>query len=79
MRFKLILFFLLFISCNGTEEDLGECYVAPEPDGTCIEIYEPVCACNDLVYSTLAMLRRLVIGYGNLQTLRVVKNVIIKL
>lgn len=20
-------------------------------DGTCIEIYEPVCACNDLVYS----------------------------
>ena len=51
MRFKLILFFLLLISCNGTEEDLGECYVAPEPDGTCIEIYEPVCACNDLVYS----------------------------
>jgi hypothetical protein len=51
MRFKFVLFFLLLISCNGTEEDLGECFVAPEPDGTCIEIYEPVCACNDLVYS----------------------------
>ncbi|MDC1279551.1 hypothetical protein N8Y99_00460 [Flavobacteriaceae bacterium] len=24
--------------------------MSPEPDTVCIEIYEPVCACNNLVY-----------------------------
>ena len=30
---------------------MGQCYVAPDSDAICIEIAEPVCACNDLVYS----------------------------
>ena len=50
MKYKLIIFFLLLISCVDNEEILGQCYVAPDPDAVCIEIAEPVCACNDLVY-----------------------------
>ena len=30
---------------------LGDCFVSPEPDRICTEEYQPVCACNDLVYS----------------------------
>ena len=51
MKFNLIfLMLLLFLSCNGGEDVLGDCYVSPEPEAVCIEIYEPVCACNNLVY-----------------------------
>jgi len=51
MKFNLIfLMLLLFFSCNGGEDVLGDCYVSPEPEAVCIEIYEPVCACNNLVY-----------------------------
>ena len=46
------MFFLLLISCVSDEDILGQCVVSPDPDyAVCIEIYEPVCACNDLVYS----------------------------
>jgi hypothetical protein len=41
----------MFISCNNSEEVLGDCYVSPEPDVICIEIYEPLWACNNMVYS----------------------------
>ena len=51
MKYKLIIIFLLLISCVDSEEVLGQCYVAPDPDAVCIEIAEPVYACNDLVYS----------------------------
>ena len=52
MRFNLIfLMLLLFFSCSGDEVVLGDCYVSPEPDAVCIETYEPVCACNNFVYS----------------------------
>jgi hypothetical protein len=51
MKFRLIIFFLLLISCVDDEDILGQCVVSPDPDAVCIEIVEPVCACNDLVYS----------------------------
>ena len=51
MKFRLIMFFLLLISCVSDEDILGQCVASPDPDAVCIEIYEPVCACNDLVYS----------------------------
>ena len=51
MKFRLIIFFLLLISCVDDEDILGHCVVSPDPDAVCIEIVEPVCACNDLVYS----------------------------
>ena len=51
MKSNLIfLMLIMFISCNDSEEALGDCYVSPEPDVICIEIFEPVCACNNLVY-----------------------------
>ena len=52
MKFNLIfLMLIMFVSCGEGEDALGDCYVSPEPDVICIEIYEPVCACNNLVYS----------------------------
>ena len=52
MRFNLICFLLLiFVSCNNKEDVIGDCYVSPEPDAVCAAVYEPVCACNNLVYS----------------------------
>lgn len=46
-----LLLFLFIVSCNDGEEVLGECYVSPKPDVICSAVYEPVCACNNLVYS----------------------------
>ena len=53
MKIFILLFSLigLLISCSDGEEILGPCYVSPNPDTVCIEVYEPVCACNDIVYS----------------------------
>ena len=52
MKFNLIfLMLLIFVSCVDDEDVLGDCYVSPDPDAVCIEIYEPVCACNNIVYS----------------------------
>ena len=52
MKFNLIfLLLLIFVSCGDDEDVLGDCYVSPDPDAVCIEIYEPVCACNNIVYS----------------------------
>ena len=52
MKFNLIfLMLLIFVSCGDGEGVLGDCYVSPDPDAVCIEIYEPVCACNNIVYS----------------------------
>ena len=36
-----------------TPEDLDEdlCIANPQPDLVCIEIYEPVCGCDNITYS----------------------------
>ena len=50
---KKLLFLLLFIplvSCSDNDDNLGECFVSPKPDLICADVYEPVCACNNLVY-----------------------------
>ena len=46
----LLLFIPLVFSCSRNDDNLGECVVAPDLDRVCPEIYEPVCACNGLVY-----------------------------
>ena len=52
MKFNLMfIMFLIFVSCDDGEDVLGDCYVSSDPDAVCIEIYEPVCACNNIVYS----------------------------
>jgi len=51
MKYLYLLLFIFIVSCVDDENDLGKCYVSPKPDDACIEIYEPVCACNDIVYS----------------------------
>tara|TARA_Y100000589_G_scaffold309927_1_gene327848 strand:- start:223 stop:456 length:234 start_codon:yes stop_codon:yes gene_type:complete len=40
----------LIFSCNDGDEILGSCYISPDPDMICTEEYNPVCACNNLVY-----------------------------
>ena len=50
--FLISLFSLIFlISCNEEDNIIGDCFVSPEPDRICTEEYQPVCACNDIVYS----------------------------
>jgi len=51
-KLSLLLLFILFNSCDENENEIiGDCYVSPDPDMICTEEYNPVCACNDLVYS----------------------------
>ena len=50
---KLMIIFLgltLTIGCSDGDEILGPCYVSPTPEIICTEEYNPVCACNNLVY-----------------------------
>tara|TARA_B110000003_G_scaffold190645_1_gene189399 strand:- start:278 stop:517 length:240 start_codon:yes stop_codon:yes gene_type:complete len=50
---KILYIFLgltLMIGCSNGNEILGSCYVSPNPEIICIEEYDPVCACNNLVY-----------------------------
>ena len=50
--FLISLFSLIFlISCNEEDNIIGDCFVSPETDRICTEEYQPVCACNDIVYS----------------------------
>jgi hypothetical protein len=49
-KLLLLLLFILLVSCVDNNDVIDDCYVSPEPDKVCIEIYEPVCACNNLVY-----------------------------
>ena len=52
MRFLLLLAFIVIASCNERQDDvIGDCFVAQDPERICTEEAEPVCACNDLVYS----------------------------
>ena len=48
----LILSFLLLINMCEKDDDQASCINNPiSPDVVCIEIYEPVCGCNDVTYS----------------------------
>ena len=38
------------ISCSDGNEILCHCYVSPNQEIICTEEYDPVCACNNLVY-----------------------------
>ena len=49
-KLLLLLLFILLVSCVDNNDVIDDCYVSPEPDKVCIEIYESVCACNNLVY-----------------------------
>jgi hypothetical protein len=40
----------LSFGCSDGDEILGGCYISPNPDIICTEEYNPVCACNNLVY-----------------------------
>ena len=52
MKFLILLAFIAIASCNERQDDvIGDCFVAPDPERVCTEEAEPVCACNDLVYS----------------------------
>tara|TARA_B110000881_G_C18291000_1_gene372224 strand:+ start:137 stop:364 length:228 start_codon:yes stop_codon:yes gene_type:complete len=48
--FLTFLFFALF-SCHSDETPEMPCQADPNPDLVCIEIYEPVCGCDDVTYS----------------------------
>jgi len=37
-------------ACTNEDKILGSCYISPNPDIVCTEEYQPVCACNNLVY-----------------------------
>ena len=49
-KLLLLLLFIPLVSCVDDDEILGNCVVAPDPDSFCTKEYEPVCACNNLVY-----------------------------
>ena len=53
MNYKIFFVFIIFFSCSEDMEIIGDCFVAPDPEQICPEIYEPVCACNDLVLSLI--------------------------
>ncbi len=40
----------LSFGCSYGDEILGDCYITPDSDIICTEEYNPVCACNNLVY-----------------------------
>ena len=45
------LFVLLFISCDD-EDSSSPCHInEKDEDMVCIEIYQPVCGCNNVTYS----------------------------
>ena len=46
----LLCFPILFFGCSDDDKILGSCYVSPNPNIICTEEYNPVCACNNLVY-----------------------------
>ena len=37
----LLLLFVLLVSCVDNNDVIGDCYVSPEPEKVCVEIYVP--------------------------------------
>ena len=54
----LLLFIPLLFSCSGKDDNIGNCFVSPDPDRICTEEYQPVCACNGLVYGNACKAER---------------------
>ena len=52
MRFNPIVFLFLINMC-GQDDGLSTCKIKTSTlsDAACIEIYEPVCGCDDITYS----------------------------
>ena len=50
MRKVIFIGLSLNFSCSDGDEILGDCYISPDLDIICAEEYNPVCACNNLVY-----------------------------
>ena len=46
----LLLLFVPFVSCGDNDEAIDDCVVSPNPEIICTKEYQPVCACNNLVY-----------------------------
>ena len=47
-KLLLLLLFTLLVSCEDNNDVAGDCYVSPEPNKVCIEIYEP-CLCPSIL------------------------------
>ena len=41
---------LLLSSCIASQQQEENCKETPKEDCVCIEIYQPVCGCNDVTY-----------------------------
>lgn len=54
----LLLFIPLVFSCSGNDDNIGDCFVSPDPDRICTEEYQPVCACNGIVYGNVCEAER---------------------
>ena len=51
MRLYPIVFIFLVTMCEQ-DDGLSPCKIKPNnPDAACIEIYKPVCGCDDITYS----------------------------
>ena len=46
----IVFFFFFFISCNNVDSD-EPCKIDGLDGRVCIEVYEPVCGCNNQTYS----------------------------
>jgi len=80
MKFNLIfLMLIMFVSCGEGEDASGDCYVSPEPDVICSEIYEPVVLVITWYTVILVKQNLLEIYLGNLQIYKVERSVNIKI
>ena len=76
----LLLLFIPLVSCgDGEEMNGGACDIPPNPEIICTKEYEPVCACNNLVYAMPVRQKKLEIYLGNQLKRIVEKSVTIKL
>ena len=51
MRLNNLVFLFLITMCEQ-DDGLSSCKIKPKsPDAACIEIYKPVCGCDDITYS----------------------------
>ncbi len=49
MQFSVFLLFCFFaLACNKSDEDL--CELGPALPIFCIQVYDPVCGCNEITY-----------------------------
>ncbi len=55
-----------FVSCNDTDQVVTQdnCLTdPPKPNEVCIEIYQPVCGCNDVTYSNSCFAEGIVVSW----------------